>query len=77
VPGRLVRQPIGGPGPAVERRPLGTWQLEGPQACGVDERKMGQRLGVDAVGLGVPGQESAAWLWPAMTTAPTSLVDFL
>ena len=49
-------EPVAGPHPAVQRRPLGIGQPKGVQPGGVDQRQPGQGVGVDAVGLGMPRQ---------------------
>ena len=48
-----------GPDPPIQRRPLGAGQLQRLQPGRVEQRQPGQGVGVDAVGLGVPGQEPA------------------
>ena len=47
------------PDPPVQRGTLGAGQLQWLQAGGVEQGQAGQGVGVDAVGLGVPGQEAA------------------
>jgi len=54
----LLGQPVTGPHPAVQRSGLrAVGQLQRLQAPGCDQRQPGQGVGVDAVALGVPGQE--------------------
>ena len=52
-------EPVTGPHPAVQRRPLRAGQLQGVQPGRVDQRQPGQGVGVDAVGLGVARQQPA------------------
>jgi hypothetical protein len=59
VLGCLHGQPVAGPHPPVQRGPLGSWQPQRRQPVRVDQRQPGQSIGVDTVGLRVPGQEPA------------------
>ena len=52
-------EPVGGPDPPVERGLLGAGQHQRLQPGWVEQRQPGEGVGVDAVGLGVPGQEPA------------------
>jgi hypothetical protein len=59
VVGSCLGEPVGGAHPAVQRCPPGARQLQGTQACGVEQWQPGQGIGVNAVALGMPGQEPA------------------
>ncbi len=56
---RGLGEPVTRPHPPVQRGPLHPRQLQWLQAGRVEQRQPGQRVGVDPVGLGVPGQEPA------------------
>jgi hypothetical protein len=49
-------EPVGGAHAPVQRGALGVGQLQRAQPGRVDQRQAGEGVGVDAVGLGVPGQ---------------------
>ena len=51
--GRLLGEPVTGPHPAIQRGLIGTVELEEAQPVGIDDGQPGQRVGVDAVRLGV------------------------
>jgi hypothetical protein len=55
----LFGQPLAGPHPPVQAGPRAVSELQRLQPARVDQRQPGQGLGVDGVGLGVPGQEAA------------------
>jgi hypothetical protein len=59
VGGGLLGESVAGTHAAVQRRPGRVRQLKGMQPGGVDQRRPGQGVGVDAVGLGVARQEPA------------------
>ena len=59
VLGGLAGEPVGGADPAVQRRPAGAGQLQRLQPGPIEQWQPGQGIGVDTVGLGVPGQEPA------------------
>ena len=52
-------EPVGGPDPTIQRGLLGAGQHQRPQPGRVEQRQPGEAVGVDPVGLGVPGQEPA------------------
>jgi len=59
VLGGLAGEPAGRADPPLQRRPLGAGQHQRGQPGRVGQRQPGQGAGVDAVGLGVAGQEPA------------------
>ena len=59
VLGGLAGEPVGGAHPPVQRCPAGAGSCSGCKPGRVEQRQPGQRVGVDAVALGVPGQEPA------------------
>ena len=59
VLGRCPGQAIRRPHPPIQRGAFHPGQLQWLQAGRVQQRQPGQGVGVDAVGLGVPGQEPA------------------
>ena len=59
VPGALPGEPVGGADPPVQRGPVSAGQRQRGQPGRAGQRQPGQGAGVDAVGLGVPGQEPA------------------
>jgi hypothetical protein len=52
-------EPVGGPDPPVQGRPLGARQPQRPEAVRIDERDVGQRVGIDPVGLRMARQEAS------------------
>ena len=59
VLGALPGEPVGDADPPVQRGPVGAGQHQRGQPGRAGQRQPGQGIGVDAVGLGVPGQEPA------------------
>jgi hypothetical protein len=59
VVGGLPGEPVGGADPPVQGGAVGGGQHQRLQPGRVEQRQPGQGVGVDAVGLGVPGQEPA------------------